>query len=203
MLKSAFGKQLQPFSAFAGAFFAKLGIPPNVWTLATLVFAVPGAVALYKRNLLLGLALFLISGVIDFIDGAVARATKKTSHFGAFLDGVADRYVEFLLYIGLWLYIQDQPSFLISNAVWIMLLLFGALMPSFIRAYAHHKKAVTKPNALEKKGGLLERSERMDLIYLGMAFGYFNATYLIYAIAVVAVLSNFTALQRICFVASR
>jgi archaetidylinositol phosphate synthase len=201
MLKSKFGKQLKPISVFTGTLFAKLGIPPNAWTLLTLVFAVPGAYALYRHNLLAGLILFLVSGVIDFIDGAVARATKTASNFGAFLDGVADRYAEFLLYLGLWFYIKNQPSFLLSNAVWIMLLLFGALMPSFIRAYAHHRKVVTDGVALEKMGGLLERSERLDLIYLGMALGCFNAIYITYAIAVVAVLSHLTALQRIRSVA--
>lgn len=183
-----------------GLFFSKLNIPPNVWTLLTLVFAVPGFIMLYYHNLILGLILFFISGFIDLIDGAVARATKRVSKFGAFLDGVVDRYVELFLYLGIWFYIKDGPEFLISNTVWIILLLFGALMPSFVRAYAHHKGVVTNPRELEKMGGLLERSERLDLLYLGMLLGYFNTVYLVYFIVLVTFLCHLTTAQRIYFV---
>ncbi|MFH1125974.1 MAG: CDP-alcohol phosphatidyltransferase family protein [Candidatus Altiarchaeota archaeon] len=203
MLKSKFGRQLSSISQVFGLFFAKFGLHPNVWTLLTLVFAVPGFFALYARELAFGLFFFFLSGLIDMIDGAVARATKKASSFGAFLDGVIDRYVEFLLYVGLWFYLRNSPEFLFSNTLWIMLLLFGALMPSFVRAYSHHKGIVTSPKELEAMGGLLERSERLDLIYLGMFLGFFNESYLTYVIALVAVLSHVTTLQRICFVARK
>ncbi|MBM3309606.1 MAG: CDP-alcohol phosphatidyltransferase family protein [Candidatus Altiarchaeales archaeon] len=200
MLKSKFGKRFESFSNTIGLFFSKLGIPPNGWTLLTLVFAVPGFLALYKLNLLLGFIFFFISGCIDLIDGSVARATKTTTNFGAFLDGVVDRYVEFLLYLGLWFYIKDLPEFLFSNTVWVFLLLFGALMPSFIRAYAHHRGVVVNPKELEEMGGLLERSERLDLLYLGMLSGFFSSQYIVYAVALVAVLCHLTSLQRILHV---
>ena len=185
-----------------GKFFSKFGIPPNGWTLLALVFAVLGFMALYRHDLLHGLIYFFISGCSDIIDGSVARATRKVSHMGAFLDGVVDRYVEFLLYVGLWFYIQDQPDFLFSNTLWVFLLLFGALMPSFIRAYAHHRRVVTSPDQLERMGGLVERSERLDLLYIGMFLGLYSPAYLVYAIAVVAVLCQMASLQRILFVLS-
>jgi archaetidylinositol phosphate synthase len=203
MLKSRFGKRLSNLTNAVGRLFSKLGLSPNAWTLLTFAFALPGFIALYYRRLPAGLLFFFIAGCIDLVDGAVARFTKKTSEFGAFLDGVVDRYVEFLLYLGLWFYLKDIPDFLIPNAVWMMLLLFGALMPSFIRAYADHKRAVTSQKELEQMGGLLERSERLDLVYLGMLAGCFNPAYLVYAIALAAVLSHVTAFQRLFFVIRR
>lgn len=197
MLKSKFGNRFKPVSILIGNFFSRFGIPPNAWTLLTLAFAVPGFIALYMQSLLAGLVFFFISGLIDMIDGAVARATSKATPLGAFLDGVVDRYVEFLLYMGLWFYLRDLPGFIFSNTIWIMLLLFGALMPSFVRAYAHHRGVVTDPAVLEGMGGLLERSERLDLLYLGMLLGYFQTSYLAYTVALVAVLSHLTTLQRI------
>jgi len=199
MLKSKFGKHVDSLSMAVGRFFSRFGLSPNAWTLLTLFFALPGFMALCQRKLLAGLFFFFLSGFIDLIDGAVARASKRTSKFGAFLDGVADRYVEFLLYLGLWFYLRDAAEFLLPNGAWMLLLLFGALMPSFIRAYAHHKGLVTDPKALEKMGGLIERSERLDLLYLGMALGYFNEIYLVYSVALIALLCHITSMQRILF----
>jgi phosphatidylglycerophosphate synthase len=200
MLKSKFGRIFKPVSILVGSFFSKFGISPNAWTLLSLAFAIPGFIALYLHNLPAGLLLFFISGVIDLIDGAVARATGNETPVGAFLDGVVDRYVEFMLYLGLWYYLQDLPGFLVSNTLWIMLLLFGALMPSFVRAYAHHRAVITDKARLEGMGGLLERSERLDLLYLGMLLGCYNPAYLTYSVALVAALSHLTALQRIRYV---
>ncbi|MDD5111146.1 MAG: CDP-alcohol phosphatidyltransferase family protein [Candidatus Altiarchaeota archaeon] len=200
MLKSRFGKRLSGITTAVGRVFSKFGLSPNAWTMLTLAVAVPGFIALYYRQLSAGLLFFFIAGCIDMVDGAVARFTKKTSAFGAFLDGVVDRYVEFLLYLGLWFYVRDAQGFILQNTVWIMLLMFGALMPSFIRAYADHKRAVTSPKDLERMGGLLERSERLDMLYVGMLAGIANTAYLVYAIALAAVLSHVTSLQRLFFV---
>ena len=43
----------------------------------------------------------LLSSLLDFIDGAVARYMKKTSIKGAYLDTICDRYVEGLIFLGL------------------------------------------------------------------------------------------------------
>ena len=114
-----------------------------------------------------------------------------TKHLSV-LDGVMDRYVEFLLYLGLFFY--GVP------AEWIFLLIFGAIMPSYIRAYAHHRGVITTEKDHKMMGGLLERAERLILIYLGMILGIFNPLWLNYIIILAAGLSNFTALQRIWFV---
>ena len=202
MLKSKFGKKLELIGTFIGSLFSKLGLSPNAWTLLTLVFAFAGFLAVYAKNLPVGLLLFFISGFIDLVDGAVARVTKKTSNFGAFLDGIVDRYVEFLLYMSLWIYLKDEQGLFFSNTFWIFTLMFGAVMTSFVKAYADHRKAL-KGKHLEEMGGLLERSERLDLTYFGMLLGILNPHYLVYMVVLVALLANLTALQRILFVCRR
>jgi hypothetical protein len=52
-------------------------------------------------------------------------------------------------------------------------------------------------------GGLLERAERLIVLYLGMLLGIFDENWLLWAIIVVAVLSNVTAVQRIIFAVRR
>ena len=176
-----------------GLFFSKLGISPNAWTFLSLIPAICGFLSLVScHDLVKGVGFFMLAGAIDAIDGAVARVTGRATNFGAFLDGVIDRYVEILLYLGLLSYGV--------NSILIALLIFGALMPSFVTAYSSYRNVVTEKKDHKRMGGLLERAERLILIYLAMVLGLFNFVFLEYIIAVVVILSNFTALQRIWFV---
>jgi phosphatidylglycerophosphate synthase len=185
-----------------GIYFSKIGLSPNAWTVLALLPAFFGFLALAYNQLLAGAVLFILSGLIDAVDGAVARVTGAVTNLGAFLDGIIDRYVEMLLYLGLLIFLQNNyvPELLIPHIYWIAILIFGALMPTFVRAYADHRNVVTDPREHRLMGGLVERAERMVLILLAMLLGYFNTAFLIYLIAVTAVLSHFTALQRILYV---
>ncbi len=185
-----------------GMLFSKLGISPNVWTLIALIPAIAGFMALAYNQLLLGALLFMVSGLVDAIDGAVARVTGAVSNLGAFLDGIIDRYVEILLYMGLLVFLTQNyaPEILLPHTYWIALMIFGALMPTFVRAYADHRKLVTEPEQHRAMGGILERAERLAFLFAGMLLGYFNPVFLVYLVAVTAILANATAIQRILFV---
>ncbi|MDM7940029.1 MAG: CDP-alcohol phosphatidyltransferase family protein [Methanothrix sp.] len=178
---------------------AVLGLSPNAWTLLSLAPAVGGLVALLQHHLAAALALFVLSGFIDMVDGAVARATSQATVRGAYIDGVVDRYVELLLYLGLLFYLGPGEFMGLQRDAWFMLLVFGALMTSFSRAYADHRGVVKDPRELKRMGGLLERGERLILLYAGMVAGLANTEWLMAAVAVAAVLANGTALQRISF----
>lgn len=185
-----------------GRIFAKVGLSPNAWTVLALVPAAVGFFALIYNQLLLGALLFMASGLIDAIDGAVARVTGAVTNLGAFLDGVIDRYVEIMMYLGILVFLSTNytPDILMPHYYWIVLLVFGALMPTFVRSYADHRGVVTEPEDHRRMGGFLERAERLCFIFAGMVLGYLNTTILIYMVAVTAVLSNITAFQRILFV---
>ena len=178
---------------------ARLGLSPNTWTLLSLVPALLGLAALVMHQLAYGLVLFALSAFIDIVDGTVARVTNQATDKGAFIDGVVDRYVELLLYLGLLLYVGRGEFLNLPNEAWFMVLIFGALMTSFVRAYADHRGIVTDPDELKRMGGLLERLERLMLLYAGMFLGLFNTEWLMAVIAITAVLANATVLQRIVF----
>lgn len=186
-----------------GIVFSRFGLSANTWTILSLVPAFIGFFALYQGDLLLAFICFLASGVMDAIDGAVARVTKSISNLGAFLDGVVDRYVELMLYVGLWFYVKDAPVILLDNSLWMILLVYGAIMPAFVKAYADHKRVVTEKDELREMSSLIERSERLNLLLLGMLLGLMNIEWLIYLIIVTAVLTNYTALQRIAYTLKR
>ena len=182
---------------------ARLGISPNTWTLLSLVPALFGLAALIMHQLAYGLVLFALSAFIDIVDGTVARVTNQATDKGAFIDGVVDRYVELLLYLGLLLYVGRGEFLQLPNEAWFMVLMFGALMTSFVRAYADHRGIVKDPVELKSMGGLLERLERLMLLYAGMFLGLFNTEWLMAVIAITAVLANATVLQRIWFAVRR
>jgi phosphatidylglycerophosphate synthase len=178
---------------------AALGLSPNAWTLISLLPAVAGMAALIQGRLGWGLLLFSLSAFIDIVDGTVARVTGQASIKGAFIDGVVDRYVELFLYLGLLLYLGRGEFFGLPREVWFMLLFFGSLMTTFVRAYADHRGLVKGEAELKRMGGLLERFERLMLLYAGMLLGLFDPQWLMAVIALTAVLANATALQRIAF----
>jgi CDP-diacylglycerol--glycerol-3-phosphate 3-phosphatidyltransferase len=72
-------------------------IAPNTITLGALLVMAAAAAALALGQLRTAGVLILVSGGLDAIDGAVARATGRESRFGALLDRVADRVGDFLL----------------------------------------------------------------------------------------------------------
>ena len=178
---------------------AAIGLSPNAWTLISLVPALAGLAALVMHQLALGLAMFALSAFIDIVDGTVARVTNQVSDKGAYIDGVVDRYVELMLYLGLLIYIGRGEFLGLPNEAWIVLLIFGGLMTSFVRAYADHRGIVKDPGELKRMGGLLERLERLMLLYFGMLLGLFDIQWLMAVIALTALLANATALQRIRF----
>jgi archaetidylinositol phosphate synthase len=183
--------------------FASLGLSPTTWTSLSLLTAVAGLVALCVHQLGMGLILFVVSGMLDIVDGAVARATGNATSRGAFADGVADRYVELMLCLGLLLYLGPGKILFLPMDVWFVLLIFGSLMTSFVRAYADHRGLVKDPEELKGMGGLLERGERLTLLYLGILLGLFDQGWLMASVALTAALANLTAFQRIAIALRR
>jgi len=184
-------EKFRELSQKTGEIFSKLGLTPNQYTLISLFFALISFYFLINRNLILALIFFLFATILDFIDGAVARFTKKATKKGAYLDTISDRYIEGIILLG-FLFLP-LPDFLLPAKIWIFLAFFGSLMTTYAKAAAKEKELVSE----ELKKGLLGRAERVILISLAMFLGIFNLSWLIYPIIVLAIFSNITAIQRI------
>src|SRR5262245_31536366 len=76
-------------------------ITPNQITFAALFFATICAYLFATGHFLLAGWTVMFAGSLDFLDGRVARATNRVTKEGEFLDSVADRYQDFLLFSGL------------------------------------------------------------------------------------------------------
>ncbi len=113
---------------------------------------------------LLGGILTLLTGLLDTLDGSLARATGQSKKFGAFLDSVLDRYTELIIYLGIWCYFYRNEAKTPVFSLLILLILFGSLMVSYTRARAEGlgERCLV---------GVFQRGER--IILLGLA-GIFN-----------------------------
>ncbi|MBI5332611.1 MAG: CDP-alcohol phosphatidyltransferase family protein [Candidatus Aenigmarchaeota archaeon] len=184
-------EKLEKLSIKIGIRFSKLGISPNTWTLFAIIPAILSAYFMLTENFLAAALFLLIAAFMDVIDGAVARVTGRVTKLGAYIDCLTDRYVEFIVILSL-MFIS-LPFFIVQPYIWIALVIFGAMMTTYAKATAKEKELVDK----EIRGGILERAERVFLLLIGIALAYFNPLYLVYVLALLAILTNLTALQRI------
>lgn len=90
----------KPITALA----LRLGWSPNSITLSSFFIGLLAAVAFAQGSLLmriLGALLLQVSLIVDCVDGEVARATRRFSALGAWLDASTDRIKEYAAYAGL------------------------------------------------------------------------------------------------------
>jgi hypothetical protein len=82
----------------------RAGLSPNTITLLSFIIGIAAAVSFGVGNrwaLVLGAVLLQLSLIVDCVDGEVARATRRFTALGAWLDASTDRVKEFLAYAGL------------------------------------------------------------------------------------------------------
>lgn len=174
-----------------GMIFSKAGLSPNHWTLMVILPTLASLYFIINRQFLPAAGFMLVSAFLDFVDGSVARVMGKVTKLGAYLDTIIDRYVEAIILIGL--LFCGLPDFYAPASTWIFLFLFGSMMTTYAKSAAREKDLTDK----EITGGLLERGERLIILFTGILLAYFRLSYLTYIIVALAILTNVTALQRI------
>lgn len=86
----------KPFQTKAGERLAAglpLWVTPNMLSSFRVVLAAPIVLGISRHHYTGALVLFLVAAILDWADGALARARGQTSEFGAFLDPLADKIV--------------------------------------------------------------------------------------------------------------
>ena len=129
----------------------------------------------------------LISGVLDVLDGAVARSTGRVTRFGGFLDSVLDRYTDLAVMGGIFFFYISRYD--VEYAVVAFIAAAGTALIPYARARA-------EAASLTCKAGLLERPERLVLLIIGL----FVPFLLGYIISALAILTHVTVMQRILHV---
>lgn len=172
-----------------GAFLNRIGISPNALTVIGLVGNAIGAIFLAQGRMSVGGVIILLMGPIDALDGTMARLRGESNNFGAFVDSVTDRYIELVIYLGLLFYYLQQGDWLTSGVVYMAAA--GSVLVSYVRARG-------ETLGFQTKVGILTRFERYVVLAPSLLFNI-----PIVGIWIIAVLANFTALQRIHHIRSQ
>ena len=172
-----------------GKLLAGWGLHPNVLTITGLIGTTVGAYIVSQGHFTLGGIVVLLMGAVDGLDGAVARARGEPEDFGAFVDSVSDRYAELIIFAALiWYYLGVGDSTAVVLAYFAAA---GSVLVSYVRARGQSLN-------MDTKVGLLTRVERYMILSPGLVFGL-----PIIALWILAIGTNFTALQRILHVRSQ
>lgn len=137
-------------------------------------------------------ALFLVAfGLMDALDGALARELKIKSKKGVVLDAVTDRMKESLLYVSIvYIFARDVSP---EAAMWAAAAVTGSIVVSYIRARGETVLAQQKDININQvfKNGLLSYEIRMFILVVGLLSSQLEP-----AIIVIAIGSWLTAFFR-------
>ncbi len=166
----------------------RLGLNPNHVSILGVLFAFLSAFTYWQWHfhpllLILAPLLMLTSGLLDALDGAIARIYGETTKFGGFFDSLLDRYADAVILCGIILGGLTEVS-------WGLAALMGSLLVSYARAKA--EAAGVKMESV----GLAERAERIVILAFASFLSYFWLDALNWSILLLAVLANFTVIQR-------
>src|SRR3989338_2034397 len=179
-----------------GKIFAWIPLHPNSITILSVILAILGYFAWLPQleHKVQSIILFALAFFFDAIDGAVARVKKLESKQGAFLDGMADRVVEFFLILTL---LKIYAFNFEMQMLLFVILFFGTGMTSFVKAYAEHQQLLSHKEAIAMPG-LFERTERsivLIALFLFVSFDMYGLarqlTYIIAGLSIITFAERF------------
>jgi CDP-diacylglycerol---glycerol-3-phosphate 3-phosphatidyltransferase len=166
----------------------RVPLTPNQVTVVGMVLTFVAATLAAFGQLRWAGVVLILAGTCDILDGALARSTRKSYTYGAFLDSTLDRYSEGAIYLGLAAYFVSMGGPLER---WLVLATLAALAGSFLVSYV---RARAQSLGFTCESGVFARPERVVVTVIGLIFG----GYVLYAVVfLLAVVTNLTALQRI------
>jgi len=176
----------------------RTGIRPNTITTIGTLLVVVSAVGYAFGMIRMGGLFLLLSGVVDTLDGQVARQTGRATKFGAFYDSTLDRVGDGATFIGIGWYLMTTGDAVAWRDVAVLLCMLGVLA-SLLVSYA---RARAEGLGLECKVGIAQRAERilgLGLLTLVVGAGP-RALVLEAVVLVLTLLSTITVVQRFVYV---
>jgi CDP-diacylglycerol--glycerol-3-phosphate 3-phosphatidyltransferase len=175
--------------------------PNTITTVGTLTYVIGGAI--YATGHIRTAGWFLgLTACFDVLDGKVARASGRTTVFGAFYDSTLDRIADGAVLGGLAIFfarnstLHGVPPLAGTPMVVITLLgIVGTFLTSYTRARAEALH-------IDAKVGLMQRPERVTLLSAPQAFFglALDGWVLMFIVTLLAVTAWITAVQRILYV---
>jgi phosphatidylglycerophosphate synthase len=134
---------------------------------------------------LYGLLIF-ITGLLDGVDGAVARMNDSATPAGGLTDSVVDKIAEMLILTSITIAYPNTIFLGLSVSLWVLLAVFGWIMTSYTRARAE-ALGITDLDI-----GLGGRSERLLTLVIFSLLGM-----IFWGLVIVALMGLCTAAYRL------
>jgi len=161
----------------------RTGVRPWQLTLLALATNVWVGVLLLRGDRLAPGLLLIPAGLLDILDGAVARLRGEATRFGAFLDSVLDRVSDVILFGCVYWSLAGQGERLEAGL---------ALVTMVIALAVSHIRAEAEAAGVSLSEGLFQRLERYVAMVIGLAVPYM----LLPALAILTTLGGITVVQR-------
>ena len=182
-LRRAIQQRIERAMAPLAATLHRIGASANKVSVAGFVLNAAAAALVVTGHLVAAGVLYLVAGLLDLLDGVLARTGGRPTRFGAFLDSTLDRASEGVVFAAIAYRFAAHGSAVDAGIV--VLALLGSVLVSYVRARAEGLGA-------QVRVGIATRAERVILVALGLMLGLLPE-----AIYLVTLLTAVTVLQRI------
>ena len=193
ILREAVRKQMKVIAKFIDS-VSNGKVTPNMITITGLIAHIYVAWLITQESFVSAGLLLIVFGLFDALDGQLARLQKRASNSGMVLDAVTDRMKEILLYSAVAYFLVNSTNPVL--AVWAVVACGASLLVSYTKAKGETALIDSKLSANEInrvfQDGIFRFEVRMFLLILGLFSGYITES-----IAVIAVFSFATAVQRL------
>jgi len=169
------------------------GAGPDAVSWMSVVAATGAGVAFAFGHWGVGALCFYLSGIMDVLDGMVARITDRVSAAGGVLDSSLDRYSDFAVLAGVAVHERARP--------WVLLAVLVCLQGSFMISYSSAKAEALR---VTPRRGRMKRTERGPLLVLGAALSALvaDAMPMVVVVGFIAVFANLSAARRLIEIAA-
>jgi len=167
---------------------SRLHVTPNMLTLAGVVGSMTaGVLAADGRFLPAGVVMLAFSS-LDFLDGALARATGRATDFGSVFDAVMDRVSEAAVLFGLLVWFSNRGDR--AEELLIFIAVASSILVSYVRARAEIV-------GIRLEEGLFTRAPRVVLLAAGLIIGQWEEDAITVALWILAVAASLTIVERL------
>jgi phosphatidylglycerophosphate synthase len=163
MIDTRWRGRFEPMFNFLSTILVRLKIGPNVITITAFAIGLFSAICIGFNKPIAALILLWISGLLDALDGSVARLTGKSSARGAYMDLIFDRMVEAFIILGFTIL---APTNYLAYILFYISVIFN--FTTFVVAGALFKNASEK--SMHYDTGIAERTETFIVFSLMLIF---------------------------------
>ncbi len=180
------------------------GFTANQVSVLSFIVALISSLFFILGHAIIGGLLILLSSVLDYSDGQIARLKLMASRFGHFVDITLDRYADGFILLGMFYYsLSVIGSKKIAGIYWSPLLIsiicIIAIVGNLMVSYTSATSVVNFGYVYKRRGIAAGRGRdiRLFLLFIGGVMSYLHPIFVLLAILVIALQTNTIVISRV------